>query len=92
MAYILKPRPKWHALRAIASIFKVLAWMSAGCGVIAVLTALVTGTQVGNLGFTGSFVFAVAALIGVGTVFLLLYGRAEQILLFIAIEENTRKL
>ena len=92
IAYIIKPRPRWHALRLIASILKVLAWLSVGCGVMAVLTALLTGTQPGNPGFIGSFVFAVAALIGVGSVFLLLYSRAEQILLFIAIEENTRKL
>lgn len=92
VAFLLKPRPRWHALRAIANVFKILAWLSAGLGVIATLTALITGSQFGTLGFIGSFVFAVAALIGVGVVFLLLYSRAEHLLVLIAIEENTRKL
>lgn len=89
---IIKPRPKWYALWIIASILKILAWMSVGLGVIAVLAALIPGNQFGNPGFIERFVFAVAALLGVGAVFLLLYSRAEQMLLLIAIEENTRKL
>jgi hypothetical protein len=90
VTYLVKPRGKWRTLRIMASIFKVLAWLSAGLGVIAVLTAVLTGSHIGTLGFMGSFLFAVAALIGVGMVSVLLYSRAEMILLFIAIEENSR--
>jgi hypothetical protein len=92
VAYILKPRPKWQALRAIAAIFKALAWITAGFGVIAVCFALVAGSRAGDFGFLPGLLYALATLIGVGAVFLLLYSRAEQILLFIAIEENTRRL
>ena len=92
VAYVVKPRPRWHALRTISGIFKALAWITAGLGVIAVCFALVAGSHVGDFGILLGLLYALATLIGVGAVFLLLYSRAEQMLLFIAIEENTRRL
>lgn len=92
IAYILKPRPRWRALRAIASIFKVLAWITAGCGVVAVFVALIVGSEAGSHGLLLGLAYGVATLIGSAAVSLLLYSRAEEMLLFIAIEQNTRKL
>ncbi len=92
VAYILKPRPRWRALRVIASILKVLAWLTAGCGVIAVFVALIIGIQTGSHGLLLGLAYGVATLIGSASVSLLLYSRAEQMLLLIAIEQNTRKL
>jgi len=80
VAYVIKPRPKWQALRTIASILKVLAWMTAGLGVIGVLFVLVSGNRFGNPGSIGSLLLAVATAIGAGSAFLGLYGYAELIL------------
>jgi len=92
VAFLLKPRPTWRALRAIASILKVLAWITAGCGVIAVFVALILGSQAGSPGLLLGLAYGVATLIGAASVALLLYSRAEQLLVLIAIEQNTRQL
>jgi hypothetical protein len=92
VAYVVKPRPKWHALRTIAGILKVFAWITAGLGASAVIFALVSGSQFGSLGFIGGLLFAVATAIGAGVAFLGMYGYAELILLLVSIEDNTRKL
>jgi|SRR5579859_3436867 len=92
VAYIIKPRPKWRALRIISGVFKGLAWITVGLGIIAVLFALVSGNRFDSLGIMGSLLLAVAAAIGAGILFLSLYGYAELILVLVSIEANTRKL
>jgi|GEM_PF-1279586 len=88
---IVAPKKKWHALRTIAGIFKVFAWITIGFGVIAVIIALLLGSQLGNLGVIAGLGFGVAIAIGVGSAFLGMYGYAELILVLVSIEENTRK-
>ena len=92
VAYVIKPRPRWQVLRAISGIFKVLAWVTGGCGVLAVLFALTEASQVGSFGILGGLLLAVGAAIGAGSACLGLYGCAEVMLVLAAIEENTRKL
>ncbi len=92
VAYVIKPRVKWQALRTIATIFKVFAWITGGLGVIAALATLAGGSQFGSGGATAGLFLGVFELIGAGVGFLGLYGYAELILLLISIEENTRKL
>jgi len=92
VAYVVKPRAKWHALRTIATIFKVFAWIVGGLGVIGALLTLAGGSQLGSGGAAAGFFVGVFELIGAGVGFLGLYGYAELILLLISIEENTRKI
>lgn len=92
VAYVIKPRPRWHALRTISGIFKMFAWITGGFGVLGVLFALTSGSQFGSFGIIGGLFFAVAAAIGAGAAFLGMYGYAELILVLVSIEENTRKL
>lgn len=92
VAYVVKPRAKWHALRTIATIFKVFAWIAGGLGVIAALATLAGGSQFGSGGAAAGLFLGVFELIGAGIGFLGLYGYAELILLLISIEENTRKI
>ena len=92
VAYVVKPRPRWHALRTISGIFKMFAWITGGFGVLGVLFALTSGSQFGSFGIIGGLLFAVAAAIGAGAAFLGMYGYAELILVLVSIEENTRKL
>ena len=92
VAYVLKPRPRWQALRTIASVVKVLAWVSAGWGVLAILVVGGAGSPFGNLGVMGNVLVAGATAIVAGSVFLGLYGYAEVMLVLVAIEANTRKL
>jgi hypothetical protein len=92
VAYVVKPRPKWYALRTIAGILKFFAWITAGFGAIAVIFALVFGSQFGSFGILGALLFGVATAIGAGAAFLGMYGYAELILVLVSIEENTRKL
>lgn len=82
--------PKWRALRTIAIIFKIFAWIAGVGGIIAAVMALANGSRFSStLPLTGIFA-GLAELIAAGVVFLSLYGYAELILLLIAIEENTR--
>lgn len=92
VTYVIKPRPRWHALRTISGIFKIFAWITGGFGVLGVLFALASGSQFGSFGIIGGLLFAVATAIGAGAAFLGLYGHAELMLVLVAIEENTRKL
>ena len=92
VAYVIKPRGKWQALRTIATVFKIFAWMSGGLGVIGALATLAGGSQFGSGGATAGLFLGVVELLGAGVGFLGLYGYAELLLLLISIEENTRKL
>ena len=92
VAYVIKPRPRWHALRTISGILKVLAWMTGGAGVLGVLFALTEVSQFGSFGIIGGLLLAGATVLGAGMAFLSLYGYAELILVLVSIEENTRKL
>jgi len=92
VAYIIKPRGKWHALRTIATVFKIFAWIAGGLGVIGALATLASGSQFGSEGATAGLFLGVVELLGAGIGFLGLYGYAELLLLLISIEENTRKL
>ena len=92
VAYVVKPRPRWQALRTISGIFKIVAWITGGFGALGVIFALVSGSQFGSFGVIGGLLFAVATAIGAGTAFLGMYGCAELILVLVSIEENTRKL
>ena len=92
VAYVVKPRPKWHALRTIATVFKIFAWILGGLGVIAALATLAGGSQLGSGGTAAGLFLGLFELIGAGVGFLGLYGYAELILLLISIEENTRKV
>lgn len=92
VAYVVKPRPRWQALRTISGIFKVVAWIIGGFGALGVIFALVSGSQLGSFGIIGGLLFAVATAIGAGAAFLGMYGYAELILVLVSIEENTRKL
>ena len=92
VAYVVKPRPRWQALRTISGIFKIVAWITGGFGALGVIFALVSGSQFGSFGIIGGLLLAVATAIGAGAVFLGMYGYAELILVLVSIEENTRKL
>ena len=92
VAYVVKPRPRWHALRTISGIFKMFAWITGGFGALGVLFALTSGSQFGSFGIIGGLLLAVATAIGAGAAFLGMYGYAELILVLVSIEENTRKL
>jgi hypothetical protein len=86
---VAAPAQKWRALRTIAGIFKVFAWVVGSLGVLAALLTLAESGR--YYYYSGAFFPAIAELIGAGIVFLTFYGYAELILLLIAIEENTRK-
>lgn len=92
VAYVIKPRPRWHALRTISGIFKVFAWITGCVGALGVLVALASGSQLGSFGVFGGLFLAVVTAIGAGAAFLGMYGYAELILVLVSIEENTRKL
>jgi len=82
---------RWHALRTIAGLLKVVAWIAARIGAIAVLIALIAGgSLLGGYGILGGLFFAIIVAIQVSVIFLALFGYAEMILVILAIEENTR--
>lgn len=87
----LKRDSQWPALRLIARILKIVAWIELVFGVIG---AVVVGTSIGSLGSSlgvGGFLFAILILIGTAIGFMLTYAYAEFIQVFLAIEMNTRK-
>jgi uncharacterized membrane protein YhdT len=91
---------RFLALRVIATILKILAWLALGLGILAAIGALVASFLVagdsGVLGLgigdplAGVAVF-VAMLILAILFFLFLYASSEFIYLFLSIEENTRR-
>lgn len=72
---------RWAALRTLAAVFKVLAYIEAVIVIIAALICLFKYP---------AYVFFMT-LIGGAISFLYLYATAEGLLAFISIEENTRK-
>jgi hypothetical protein len=94
----------WPALRLIARWLKIISWIELAVGII---TALVIGGSIAALGNslssagggTGAgagtglvgFILAIYLLIITALGFILTYASAELILVFLAIEKNTRK-
>jgi hypothetical protein len=91
---------KYKALRVIASVYKVLAFIVSGFYVLWGLVALATGlggssrgaysSGLGGLISFSGFFGAVLMFIFAAFSFIFFYGIAEFIYLFINIEENTR--
>lgn len=95
---------KFKALRIVSVIFKVLAWIVAAFTVIGFIAMLVAGTALSGMsrgyGAYGGGIGAMGALGGIGMAFfILIYGAfmfvsllaaSDMILVFLAIEENTR--
>jgi len=82
---------RFPALRTIAAVLKVLAWIVAAAAVVAFVFLLVGGK---NYGFTiggASILTAFLVLLGGALYTLILYAAAEGILVLLAIEENTRR-
>ena len=91
----------WPALRFIARWLKIIAWIEL---VVGVISSLVIGTSLSALGSglaaqggggggLGGFgiVLTIYLLIGTAVGFILTFASAELILVFLAIEKNTRK-
>lgn len=76
----------WPALRSIAQIFKILAYVVGGLGALAAIIVLFTGQ--GFLGRVGGFIFT---LLASGIYALFLVATSEGIRVGLAVEENTRK-
>jgi hypothetical protein len=80
--------PKWPALRLIATVLKIVAWIEVVLGVI---SALVEGIALAALVGGGAFLLTLFLLVVVAIGFLFTYAASEGIMLFITIEKNTRK-
>ncbi|MBN2200152.1 MAG: hypothetical protein JW747_09930 [Candidatus Aminicenantes bacterium] len=79
------------ALRTVATVFKILAWIVAAASVVAFVFLLVGGGGYG-VGIGGNRIaMAFAVLLGGAIYTLMLFAVAEGILVLLAIEENTRK-
>jgi hypothetical protein len=90
---------RFTALRVIATVFKILAWIALILGLIAAIGALFAGFTMqgqGLLGLdlggplTGVAMFLVALIIAIVN-FMLYYAIGESIYLFLSIEESTRR-
>ena len=91
---------RFMALRIIATVFKILAWLALIFGLLGAIGALLIGFtlsgQEGLLGLNlsgplaGIAIFVVSLIVAIIS-FLLLYTFAEFIYLFLSIEENTRR-
>jgi hypothetical protein len=102
MPIIVQKPTKWRALRTIAGILKVVAWIEAGIGALFALitlagagaasssTASYSGAAAGGIGAFG-FIGALIILVLTALSFLWTYASGEAILVFLQIEENTRK-
>jgi len=88
---------RFTALRVIAVVFKVLAWITLILGLLGAMSLFALGVRPGpfgraalprmmNAGLIGAFSVAIMTVI----YFLLLYAAGDSIYLFLAIEENTR--
>ena len=82
-------RSEWPALRFIARWLKIVAWVELVIGVISALA--IGGSAIGNGGGLVGFVTILAFLVVSAVVFMMTYASAEGILVFLAIEKNTRK-
>jgi hypothetical protein len=90
---------RFTALRVIATVFKILAWIVLILGLIAAIGALFAGFALqgqGLLGLdvggplTGVAMFLVALIIAIFN-FMLYYAIGESIYLFLSIEESARR-
>jgi hypothetical protein len=89
-------RRKYFALRVIAGIFKVLAWLAILAGIVAFIISLASGgILLRTMGYFGGLAyhvpFAFLNLFIGFVVFIGWYAMAESILVFLDIEENTRR-
>ncbi len=87
--------PKWPALRFIAVLLKIIAWIELVLGIILALATGITGGSIAtNISVSSiggaSFIAALIVLIGAVLGFIWTYASAEIIMLFITIEKNTR--
>jgi len=88
---------KYKALRTIANIYKIMAFVVGGLLAIAALITMASGAASSTSSFGGptalfgGFLFGVIMLVYAGFAFVFLYGMGEFIYLFLDIEENTRK-
>ena len=88
---------KYKALRTIANIYKIMAFVIGGLLAIVGLITMASGAASSTSSFGGpaaifgGFVFGLIMLVYAGFAFVFLYGMGEFIYLFLDIEENTRK-
>jgi hypothetical protein len=88
---------KYKALRTIANLYKILAFVLGGLMVIGALIIMASGAVSSSSSFggpsmmAGGFIGGLIMLIYAGLVFVGFYGLGEFIYLFLDIEENTRK-
>jgi hypothetical protein len=86
---------KFYALRTVASILKVLAWLWAVFTIIGFVVIIGKSHQEGPFGMSVSgpnIPLALFSLLAGAMAFLFFYAMSESILVIIAIEENTRKI
>jgi uncharacterized membrane protein len=89
-------RKKYFALRLIASVLKVFAWLTLILGLISFVVTMVLGGMFYRAGamyglLTGHIPMASLGLFGALLLFVLLYAAAEVIYVSLDIEENTRR-
>ena len=85
----LARKAEWPALRFIAKWLKIVAWIEL---VIGVIFSLVFGSSTMAVGGgLAGLAIILAFLVVSAIVFMLTYASAEGILVFLAIEKNTRK-
>ena len=91
---------RFTALRIIATVLKILAWIALLFGILAAIGSLVLGFsltgQEGLFGIDlagplGAVAMFIAVIIVAIFNFLLLYAAGEAIYVFLSIEENTRR-
>ena len=84
---------RFPALKTIAWILRIFAWVVAVIGIIFFVLVAFT-TQIPQTQFQGmpKIWTSILVLLGAALYFLLLYAAAEGIMVVIAIEENTRKI
>jgi hypothetical protein len=91
---------RFAALRAVGTMFKVVAWIALVLGLLLAALALVLGLTVGIpfgtfqiqsggelIGIAASLLILITAVLS----FLLLYATGELVYAFLSIEENTRR-
>ena len=100
---MMVPEKKYKALRVIATVYKILAFLAGGLCIIFGLVMLVAGigsgmgshsrdvfSTGGPFALFGGFLGAVIMLFYGVILFVVLYGAGEFIYVFLDIEENTR--
>jgi hypothetical protein len=89
---------KYTALRIIATIYKILAWLILVLGIIGFIVAIITGSLAGSKAFRAGigggflgFLSGIGILIYTIIAFIGLLAFSEAIYVVLDIEENTRK-